>query len=120
MINLKEDLPMPTDQWDCIQLSEEVQEVLEILNMPYGEFLEDHDHTVTARDLLECFTPVSLETGDHSHELKRDIAMWLFKNEAINIHINCDDDHYQRKAFKDICDEYLEKLSKIYVDKEYF
>ena len=120
MINWKEDLPMPTDQWDCVQLSEEVQEILDILNMPHDEFYENHDHQVTAQELLECFTPTSLETGDHSQELKRDVAMWLFKNEAIDIHTRFDDDHHYRQDLKDTCGKYLKKLTKDYIDKEYF
>lgn len=108
---LKKDMPIPYNEWDCIDFSENVQQALEMLDED-PHYIEDHDHITEACELLECLTPEAVRQAPLSDEWKNDVLSWLFNAEVIAVARRYDVDHYQREELKEFCNEYIEDLVK--------
>ena len=108
---LKKDMPAVYNEWDCHDLIENTQLVLEMLDED-PHYVEDHDHMTEASELLECLTPEVVRQSPLSDEWKRDVLTWLFNAEVIAVVRQYDVDHYRREDLKEFCNEYIKDLEK--------
>ena len=111
--NERSELPDPETELDCIDLIDQVKDLLYLFKVDNIQYEYDN-HISEACEILEELDPMTVTVNAYQEGWNDQVRMWLFRNEILT-KLKCHPtDKESQNKLKDICDKYLDLLKEAY------